>query len=275
MKILLVLAALLILYLYLIMPRLRKPSSELFVNHYFAHRGLHDMSLGIPENSMEAFRRAVEAGYGIELDVQLSADGVPVIFHDSTLSRMCSLDLRVNELTWQELKSLSLAGTEHRIPSLAQFLSMVGGRVPLVVEIKMESLDFRIPACINHFLQKYDGPYCIESFHPAALLWFRMHRPEILRGQLSTNFNIENHSWNPAYYLLGKMVLNVFSRPDFISYNWVFRNDLSLRICCRLFGAVAAAWTIRSESELAACRRGFRLYIFEGFLPDKQLPESA
>lgn len=269
MKILLFLLIILIfLYLFLIRPRLHRPDGAPFLNRCFAHRGLHDIENGIPENSLPAFRRAVDAGFGIELDVQLSSDKIPVVFHDATLSRMCAIDKRVDSLTFESLETLSLANTGERIPAFSEVLSLVSGKVPLLVEIKMDHIDLKIPEKINELLAEYAGPYCIESFHPAALWWYRKHRPDVFRGQLSTHFNVENHTLSAAQYLLGKMVLNFISRPDFISYNWRFRKDMSLFLCCKLFGSRSAGWVIRSEKEWKTCQKYFDMYIFEDFMPE-------
>lgn len=263
----LILAALAVLYLILLLPRFRNPDCSALLGRYYAHRGLHNIGKKIPENSMAAFRLAVENEYGIELDVQLSADGIPVVFHDASLTRMCGVQRKVNELTLKELKELSLGGTSERIPTFAEFLEMVDGQVPLIVEIKMEKRDDRIPEAVNALLKDYRGVYCVESFHPSALIWYRKHRPDIFRGQLCTNFNKENKNCSPAYYLLSKMISNIASRPDFIAYNWLYRNDLSRRICCGVYGALPVAWTIRSQEELDTCRKDFKLFIFEGFIP--------
>lgn len=274
MKLMLLFAIFSFLYLGLIRPRLKKPDASPFTGCCFAHRGLHNIELGIPENSLSAFECAVNSGYGIELDVQLSSDGVPVVFHDATLSRMCAIDKRVNSLTFEELKTHFLANTPEKIPSFSEVLSLVNGRVPLLVEIKMDHLDLNIPARVNELLSEYPGFYCMESFHPAALWWYRRHRPDVLRGQLSTHFNVENRTLNPLQYLLGKMVLNIISRPDFISYNWRFRRDLSLFLCGRLFKAYTAGWVIRSEKEMDTCRKHFDMFIFEGFMPQKTSPPA-
>ncbi len=263
----LILALLPILYLFLIRPRRKKADCRPFFHCCFAHRGLHAAQNKVPENSLLAFAQAVEAGYGIELDVQLSADGVPIVFHDATLSRMCAIDKRVDTLTLQELKTYSLANTKEQIPAFSEVLELVNGKVPLLVEIKMDRMNFDITRKIDDLLTRYNGLYCIESFHPAALWWYRKNRPGILRGQLSTHFNVENRTLDPLQYLLGKMILNVISRPDFISYNWRFRKDLSLFLCSRLFKAHTAGWVIRSEMELQTCRKYFDMYIFENFLP--------
>ena len=256
------------LYFLLLLPRFRSPDCSALMGYFYAHRGFHNLEEGIPENSMKAFRLAVEKGYGIELDVQLSADGIPVVFHDNTLARMCGVDRRVRELTLAELKALSLGGTKEQIPTFQEFLEMVDGRVPLIVEIKMEKWDARIPAAANELLKEYKGPYCIESFHPGALVWYRKHRPDVFRGQLCTNFNKEHLNHSLPYFLLGKMLTNIAARPDFIAYNWKYRNDLSRRICCDLYHALPVAWTIRSRQELDECRKDFQLFIFEGFEPD-------
>lgn len=256
------------LYLFSIRPRMHRPDSAPFKNCLFAHRGLHNLKKGVPENSLLAFRQAVEGAYGIELDVQLTRDGIPVVFHDASLSRMCAIDRRLDSMTFEALKGYPLAGTDEKIPSLSEVLTLVGGRVPLLIEIKMDHFDLRIPRTINDLLKTYPGQYCIESFHPAALWWYRHNRPDVLRGQLSTHFNAENHSLSPLQFLLGKMVLNVISRPDFISYNWRFSRDFSLFLCRRLFKADAAGWVIRSEKELQTCRQRFNMFIFESFMPE-------
>ena len=254
------------LYFLLLIPRFHSPDCSALMGHFYAHRGLHDGKCGIPENSMKAFRLAIEKGYGIELDVQLSADGIPVVFHDATLTRVCGVNRRVCDLTLSELKQLSLGGkdfpdTGERIPTFAEFLKLVDGRVPLIVEIKMEKWDARVPEAADKLLRDYRGPYCVESFHPGVLVWYRKHRPDVFRGQLCTSRSL-------SYFLLGKMLTNIAARPDFIAYDWRYRNDLSRRICCDLYHALPVAWTIRSQAELDECRKDFRLFIFEGFEPD-------
>ena len=261
------------LYFLLLIPRFHSPDCSALMGHFYAHRGLHDGKCGIPENSMKAFRLAIEKGYGIELDVQLSADGVPVVFHDATLTRVCGVNRRVCDLTLSELKQLSLGGkdfpdTGERIPTFAEFLKLVDGRVPLIVEKKKKKWDARVPEAADKLLRDYRGPYCVESFHPGVLVWYRKHRPDVFRGQLCTNFVKEHMCRSLSYFLLGKMLTNIAARPDFIAYDWRYRNDLSRRICCDLYHALPVAWTIRSQAELDECRKDFRLFIFEGFEPD-------
>ena len=107
-----------------------------FLGRNFAHRGLHSEDQSVPENSLEAFERAAAAGYGMELDVQLSRDGQVVVFHDDTLDRACGVAARVDELDYDELSKLSLFGTQARIPLFSEVLALIRGRTPLIVELK-------------------------------------------------------------------------------------------------------------------------------------------
>ena len=131
-------------------------------------------------------------------------------------------------------------------------------------------IEKKFEKCGLKVLSEYSGDYCIESFHPAALYWYRKNRPQIFRVQLSTIFNIENHSLSPFQYLFGKMILNFISRPDFISYNLLFQGDISLKLAHGLFHAPCAAWVLRSEKELEQCQKQFCMYIFENFLPKQK-----
>ena len=190
-------AALVVLYLLAIMPRIfRRPDTSLFKKVYFAHRGLHDNEGDAPENSMAAFRKAVDAGFGMELDVQVTKDGVPVIFHDFKLERICSTEGKVVDHTYEELQAYTLCHSKERIPKLSDLLEMVGGGVPLIVEIKAETADVSCCAVIDRLLRAYHGAYCIESFNPMVLWWFRLNHGEVVRGQLSSNFRREGVYWN-------------------------------------------------------------------------------
>lgn len=134
-----------VLYLLAVMPRMtNRADIRPFLGRLYAHRGLHDNASDAPENSLAAFRKAVEKGFGIELDVQLTKDLVPVVFHDFTLKRVCGVDKKVRELTFDQLQELRLCGSDQRIPSFDQVLRLVKGRVPLIIEYKIEALDTRV-----------------------------------------------------------------------------------------------------------------------------------
>ncbi len=236
---------------------------------FYAHRGLYNKKKGIQENTMTAFRRAVNAGYGIELDVQQSRDGEVVVFHDFDLKRICGMEGQVSDFTWEELQSFPIMGTEERIPRLRDVLRMVNGRVPLLVEMKLKSREFGGGVCAgaDKLLRRYQGEYVIESFHPWALLWYRRHHPEVCRGQLSMNFERQEASYTPAHYMVRHLMMNFLGRPDFIAYDVRDSASVSRNVCRKLFGAPCAAWTIKSQKQLSRARKQFDAYIFEGFFP--------
>lgn len=257
-----------VVYLAAIMPRmLNRPDTGLFKGKYFAHRGLHDSAGEAPENSMEAFRRAVEAGYGIELDVHVTKDGIPVIFHDFKLERMCGVPGELEKQTYEELQRYTLGNSMERIPRLEDFLRMVDGRVPLIVEIKGEKADVSFCGAIDRMLRDYSGAYCIESFNPMVLWWFRRYHGDVVRGQLASNFRRDGGYRNILYFFMTHLMLNFFTKPDFIAYNHDFKEEPGRRICRRLYGRPSVAWTVRSRKELEKLQGEFDVFIFEGFMP--------
>ena len=261
-----------VLYLLAIMPRIfNRPDTTLFQKIYFAHRGLHDNASEAPENSMAAFRKAVEAGLGMELDVQVTKDGVPVIFHDFNLERICGVEGKIVNHTYEELQAYTLCHSEERIPKLSDLLEMVDGRVPLIVEIKAETADVSGCVIIDGLLSAYQGPYCIESFNPMVLWWFRRHRRDVVRGQLSSNFRKEGEYWNILYFAMTHLLFNFLTKPDFIAYNHKFSEEPGRRICRHLYRHPAAAWTIRSEKDLEALKGEYDVFIFDSFLPSSFL----
>lgn len=252
------------LFLYLIAPRMRgKPDRTPFSGVHYAHRGLFDNSGSAPENSLPAFALAVEHGYGIELDVQLSKDGVPVVFHDASLKRMCGIDGNVWEYTLAELQQMKLAHSDAVIPAFAEVLTLVDGRVPLIVEYKLDVVQTTVCERSDALLRSYRGPYCIESFHPRALRWYRRHRPDVMRGQLSMAFYKDPaHKTSASQLALAFLLTNIVTRPDFIAYHHKDASNLSRRLCRKL-GALSVAWTIKSTEEYLRANDQFDLFIFD------------
>lgn len=266
-------------YFLLIMPRMshkeaRKPFTD---QAYFAHRGLHDNKSEAPENSMAAFRKAVDAGYGIELDVHITRDLIPVVFHDDTLNRVCGVDGKISDFTLEELQKFRLFDTEEKIPLFKDVLNLVDGKVPLIVEIKANDNDLRVCPKADELLKDYKGLYCMESFNPLAVRWYKKNRNDIVRGQLSDSYmhsdNKKYHS--PLYWAMEYLLLNFLAKPDFIAYNHKFYKNLSRRINKNFYNAMSAAWTIRSQEELDARLNDFDVYIFEGFIPKQCPPKNA
>lgn len=269
--ILIVLAVLIVLYLLAIMPRLgHKKDKEALMHVHYAHRGLHDNGTDAPENSMKAFRKAVKAGYGIELDVQLSKDRIPVVFHDFTLERACGKEGKVYDYTWDELKTFKLFDSEETIPRFEDVLALVKGKVPLIVELKVEWMEIYVCTAADKLLRNYKGIYCIESFNPLALLWYRRYHNNVMRGQLSDGFLKSGEFHGVLYSVLQNLLLNWMTKPDFIAYNHKYADNLSRKICHGLYRNLAVAWTIKSRQELEQAAGRFDLFIFDSFIPPKR-----
>lgn len=259
----------LILYLLAIMPKIKKNSGlEAFEGRHYAHRGLHNKKKGVPENSLKAFSLAVEKGYGIELDVQLTKDRVPIVFHDYDLKRVCGEDIKVADVTYEELRRYRLFETEERIPTFKESLNLVKGRVPLIIELKIPWEAGPTCEAVSKLLKEYKGIYCIESFNPFCLVWYRKNAPKVIRGQLSTDFAKEKIEGSKMqYFILKHLLMNFGTKPDFISYQHTYRRGLSFQICRRLYKSMTFAWTIKSMEELKACEKDFDCMIFERFQP--------
>lgn len=261
-------AAFTVLYFLAIMPRMsHKKNRADFFGVFYAHRGLHDNEREAPENSMAAFRKAVKAGYGIEMDVQLTKDKVPVVFHDFTLKRVCGQEGKVCDYTYEELQKFTLCKSEERIPRFQDVLQLVSGRVPLIIELKIEWMDVMVCPLADQLLREYQGIYCIESFNPLALLWYRRYHNEVVRGQLSDGFLKSGEFKGPLYWFLQNLLLNWMTKPDFIAYNHKYADTVSRKLCKSLYKNLSVAWTIKSQQELEAARKSFDLIIFDSFIP--------
>lgn len=256
-------------YLLMIRPCVeRRTEIAPFENTMIAHRGLFDNSSDAPENTMAAFRKAVEAGFGIEMDVQMTSDGKLVVFHDMDMRRMAGVKWKVTEHTYEELRQFPLGDSDERIPLFSDVLEMVNGAVPLVVEIKV-ALDYKgTTEAVAEMLKSYQGIYCIECFNPLALSWYRKNVPDVIRGLLSMDFKKEPVKMPFLIrFILTNLMLNFYAKPDFISFNHEDQRKKGFRLCRRLFGVKTAAWTIKNEKELADAKKRFDMFIFDSFLP--------
>ena len=243
--------------------RVSKEQKAPFLGWNFAHRGLHRADRSVPENSLEASRLAGEAGYGAELDVQLSKDGQVVVFHDDTLDRVCSVHGRVDAFTYEELRQMSLCGTEQHIPLFSRVLEVFGGRGPLIVELKTGPRNRELCEKTLALLEGYRGAVCIESFDPRIVAWFRRHAPRLLRGQLAAPMEeyTKDGRGKAQAFILSRCLLNVLSRPQFIAYK-IGPRPLIVRLS-ELLGALKFGWTSHGQ-ENEAGRDGV---IFEFYRP--------
>lgn len=300
----------------------------------YAHRGLHDAGSGLsqqhagesgeyialarrmalragygsidepgplaPENSLAAFAAAAEAGYGIELDVQLTLDNKVVVAHDPDLLRVAGDPRNIRDLTYDELVRIPLfptaapgaevspllpgatenpplvttpsqvpAGYYQHVPLLEDVLRVVDGRVPIIVEFKFENYrtwddrDEELMQTAADLLDAYQGLYVVESFNPAAMNWYKREHPDVCRGQLAEDTAF---TANPMLWMAGKLMFNEISRPDFVAYDFKNGDGAMLRFVRRM-GAMAVAWTVRTSDELAGAQPYFDRFIFEAFVP--------
>lgn len=241
---------------------------SVFRPYRYAHRGLHDAAAGIPENTLPAFRRAVEAGFGAELDVHLTKDGKLVVFHDDGMQRLCGVDRAISDLRSDELALYPILGTQETPPLLEEVLPIFVGKTPLIVEIKPSGKDnARLTEQTCRMLDRFGVTYCVESFDPHVLLWLRKNRPELCRGQLAEGTRHRPVKNRFLCWCLSNLVWNFLTRPDFIAYRFSDRRNFALTVCRKLYGAQEVSWTIRSRQELDAAEAVGSIPIFENFIP--------
>jgi len=247
----------------------RQVSLDCFKSCYIAHRGFFDNGMDAPENTVLAFKKAVDAGYGIELDVQLSQDKRVVVTHDYDLKRICGVNELVKNLSYQELCEYKIFDTAESIPLLTDVLQVIDGKVPLIVEIKAEREYEEVCRLTAEILSSYSGVYCVESFSPYVVNWYRRNKPDVIRGQLADDF-FKNKKPTLLNWALTNMIFNVISKPDFIAYNHHSSGKKCIRFWEKALGCSLAAWTINSQAELDRAAEIFDVIIFDGFTP-KQL----
>ncbi len=253
----------LIYALLLVFPGKKKKRLEGFRDYFtdYAHRGL--WGDGVPENSLTAFKRAADHGFAMELDVRLSKDKKVYVFHDDSLKRMTGVDRKFWELTSDEISKLRLGSTGEGIPTFSQVLEAVGGRVPIMVELKGNDFNTEVCAETDKLLRGYKGQYCIESFNPVLVRWFFKNHPEVMRGQLVSG----KHDF--LSLMLGALTFNILVRPDFISYRYNRYNKVAVWLATRFWGAARVVWTVKSEEVREAALKSGASVIFEGFIPER------
>ena len=212
-----------------------------------AHRGLHQ-NPETPENSLAAFRAAMDAGYPIELDLQISADGELFVFHDRSLVRMSGVQGRLENATANDLRRLRLSKTDEPIPTLSEVLQFVDGAVPILIETK----DYRhrygkIEKPLLKLLDDYDGQFAVQSFDPQSLIWLKRHAPHICRGQLLHGFKA--------------LPQRSLTDPDFVACSI---DDLNSPLIKSTASLLVLAWTIRTQSQLTKAPSVADNFIFDG-----------
>ena len=196
----------------------------------------------------------------------MTADGKVVVVHDFNLKRISGVDKEIDQCTYEELQDYPIYGSDQRVPLFEDVLKAVDGKVPLIVELKYKE-GSKICEKAQEILNSYTGIYCIESFHPQVLVWYRKNYPHICRGQLSMNFERDENTKGAQYFALRHLLTNFLAKPDFIAYDCRAMHAVSKNICRNLFGCPSVAWTVKCQAQLDACSRSFDYFIFEGFAP--------
>lgn len=232
-----------------------------------AHRGYHDLNKVVFENTLSAFSRAIEAGFAIECDIQLSADSVPMVFHDDTLERLCAIKGDVREKMASELALLSVGGTADRIPKLKQLLDLVKGKVPLVIELKGRSAeeDEGFVETVLEVLEGYEGQVALMSFDHHLLKDLKRLKAPYPVGLTAMGDTAEEFFKHDEAMQLGL---------DFISYYWAHLPN-SFITAQRQSDIPVITWTVRDEKARAHTYTHADQMTFEGFDPRESSPSAA
>jgi glycerophosphoryl diester phosphodiesterase len=236
-----------------------------------AHRGLHENAAGVIENTASAFRAAVEGGFSIETDIQITADGEAMVHHDFALGRLTLGSRRLAAMTAAGLKEVPFKDTADRMMTLGELCDFVGGRVPLVIELKSRfDGNFALATRAADVLKSYAGPAALMSFDPAPVAALREIAPSLPRGIVAER-HYEDSEWSDLSdsqkRSLAFLTHAPRTRPHFVAYHvtdlpspgpWIARNILRLPLL---------AWTVRSEEDRTRARRWADQMIFEGFRP--------
>lgn len=234
---------------------------EFLSRSLIAHRGYHNNKKGIPENSVLAFKKAIDNNYLIELDVRLTKDQKLVVFHDDNLKRVCGVNKRVKDLTYRELLRYNLFDTTLKVPLFSDVIKLVNGRVPILIETKYHNRYGVLEKILINELSNYKGLYAIQSFYPMSLLWLKRNTKDIPIGLLSSNFK---NDLNRLKSIIGKtLILDLFFKTDFISYDvkGLPNNYLSYKRNKKKI----VIWTIKNKKDYDLARQYTDSLICENF----------
>ena len=236
-----------------------RPSLAWLVEHPIAHRGLHDRTQGRPENSMAAFRAAIAGNYAIECDLQPSADGVPMVFHDDELDRLTGATGNIRDRASAELSGLRLSDTPETIPSLADLLAETAGKVSLILELKSQKgRDGGFARAVADLLKGYGGSVAAMSFEAALMADFREAAPDLHRGLVAEG------DWRSFLEVMSAIVR---CKAQFMSYSIDDLPTPAPVLAHRVLGLPLICWTVRTEADVRKAERWTDQITFEGFIP--------
>ena len=235
---------------------------EFLKQNLIAHRGYFDKTIGIPENSLPAFKRAVENNFIIELDVHILKDKNIIAFHDDDLSRMTGINKKVKDLSYEDINQLKLDKTDNKIPLLTEVLDLVDGKVPIIIELKYDAKYGKLEYELVKILSNYKGKFVVKSFNPLSVFWFKKHYPEIIRGQLAEGYRNSNKNFIEKF-LLKNMCFNFITKPDFVSYQIEGLPNIVLDKFKK--NHIVLGWTVRTKEQFKNGRKYFDNLICENF----------
>lgn len=232
-----------------------------FLKHnLIAHRGYWDINTNIPENSLLAFQKAIDNNCIIELDVHVLKDNKVIVFHDDNLKRMTNIDKNLKDLYYKDIQELKLNNTNEKIPLLEEVLELVKGKVPIIIELKYDVKCGVLETEVIKILKKYNGKYAIKSFNPFSINYFRKNFPDAIRGQLSSDFKYKKMNIIKRLFL-SKMLYNIISKPDFISYD--IRALPNKKVTKMKNNKLILGWTIKNKDDLKKAKLYCHNYICE------------
>lgn len=237
-----------------------------------SHRGLHTFDKSIPENSYAAFKKSMDYGFSIECDLNLLKDGTVVVFHDKDFNRLCGINKNLSDVTYEEMKNYTLEHSRETILTLPELLSLVDGKVPLLIELKPHGDAKRLCEQTAKILDGYAHPFAIFSFHPRVVLWFKKYRNHYIRGQISEYFKTDQNMKKLHKYMMKILFFNRFTKPDFISYGIT---DLPNKYCdkAKRKGLTVISYAAKTQKQLDFVKSNYHNAVFEYFIP-KQKSDS-
>jgi glycerophosphoryl diester phosphodiesterase len=236
-----------------------------------AHRGLHDAAHAVIENTSAAVRAAIAAGYGIEVDLQISADGEAMVYHDDVLGRLTEGEGRLDALSAAQLKRISFRGGDERMMTLGELCDLVGGRVTVLTELKSRfDGDARLAERVAKVLANYRGPVAPMSFDPLQVALLRQKSPHLARGIVAAKYRPHPY-WDrmpPSMrFGMGYLLTALTARPDFVAYTVADLPAVAPLLARHVFGLPLLTWVVRTQAEQQCAKRWADQMIFEGFRP--------
>lgn len=235
----------------------------------YAQRGLHSQRNGVPENTLKAFEVALNRGYGVAMDVRISRDGEAMVFHDETLMRLCHLSNMVEDVDSSQLKKLRILDSDQFIPTLEEALKLIGGKVPVILELKKVKDRKALCRKVAEILDAYEGAVCVASFDIMTLHWFKRNRKEIPRMQEAMNQKFVKK--NPvSKYVEENLMGNFLSRPHIVAYEHDFSSNRHFKRCINNFGAAGCVFTVTDQNTFDNMTKIASIILFERIFPKQK-----